>query len=470
MTWSLIITCLLSSSCTVGPNYVKPSMVIPAHYKEARKGWKVATPQDENIQGEWWTIFHDAELDALELLLNNANQTIIAAEANYRRACWLVNQARANYFPTVSGVASIIRQTTLPTLFPPHFKFTETGTTDTLLLNSAWEPDIWGGVRRLVESKTAGAKANAALLAATRLSAQASLAQFYFELRTIDEDQALLDATVVNYQQALQIVKESFNSGHAAYSDVAQAQSQLETAKAQATHNGINRAKYEHAIAILIGKPPAYFSFKAKHLPLTPPRIPIQIPSALLERRPDVAQAERQVAQANAQIGIAISAYFPTLLLSASGGFQTNGFATLLSAPTKSWAIGARLAETIFDAGYRKATKQAAYANYEATVASYRQTVLVAFQEVEDNLAALNILQSEATQQKQAEISARLALKLVMDGYKAGTNTYSDVILAQTNAYSAEKATIDVYGLRMTAAVGLIKALGGGWEVHSIDK
>lgn len=461
---------LFFDACTVGPNYNRPPVEIPSHYKEAKTGWKIATPRDEEDRGEWWKIFHDSELNSLETKLNCANQNIIAAKANYRKASWLVEQARSNYFPTISGLGSIYREKPPPGV-PRSVK--------SLLLNPSWEPDLWGKVHRLVESSAAFAEASAAQLAAIRLSAQASLAQYYFELRSLDRIQVILNSNVASYQKSLQIVRDGFRSGHAARTDVIQAEDQLEAAKAEALHNGINRGQYEHAIAILIGKPPANFAIKAKPLMRTPPTIPIEIPSALLERRPDVAKAERETAEANAQIGIAISAYFPNLRLSANGGLLTNGYGPiqispvrnfalgnvpLLFAPARAWGVGAALTETLFDAGYRYATTQAARAHYDNTVALYRQTVLSAFQEVEDDLVALRILKKEAIVRERAEKAARLALKLIMDGYKSGMNSYIDIIVAQNILYQAEKNNADVNGLRMVATVGLIKALGGGWK------
>lgn len=461
---------LFLNACTVGPNYTKPSVEIPSHYKEAPKGWKVATPQDEQDRGEWWKIFHDSELNSLEAQLNVANQNVIAAEANYRKACWLVKQARSNYFPTISGLSSLFYEKRTPGFSQP---------VESLLLNPSWEPDLWGKVRRLVESSTAEAEANSAQLAAIKLSSQASLAQFYLEMRTLDRLQIVLNSMVSSYQKSLQIAKQGYSSGHSARTDLIQAENQLESAKAQALHNGINRAKYEHAIAILIGKLPENLAIKPNPLIKPPPTIPSQIPSALLERRPDIAKVEREMAQANAQIGLAIAAYFPNLRLAANGGYLTNGYSPMqispvrnfafasvpvLYAPAKSWGIGATLTETLLDGGYRRATTQAARANYDNAVAHYRQTILSAFQEVEDDLVSLRILKQEAMNRVRAEKNARLSLKLIMAGYKSGMNSYTDVIIAQNNLYQAAKDNADVNGLRMAAAVGLIKALGGGWN------
>jgi NodT family efflux transporter outer membrane factor (OMF) lipoprotein len=337
-------------------------------------------------------------------------------------------------------------------------------TSHSLLLNALWEPDIWGSVARTVEASEAGAEASAAQIALTRLSAEASLAQFYFELRAVDKDQQLLSDTVRDYKHALQLTQNRYTAGVAARADVVQAQAQLESATALAINNHINRALYEHAIAVLIGQPPSAFAIKFKPLTALPPEIPITIPAVMLERRPDVAQAERLMAQANAQIGIAIAAYFPTLSLSASGSVQNLGYAHWFSLPALNWSVGPQLAETLFDGGLRQATTAAARHNYEATVGSYRQIVLAAFQDVEDNMASLRILHTQAIAQYKAAASAREAVKLIINQYKAGTLAYSDVITAQTTAYNAEKSAADVRGLQMTAAVGLIKSLGGGWN------
>lgn len=474
---------LLLSACAVGPNYVKPTAPVPQKYKEANRDWTIAKPCDTFARGEWWRIFHDQELNNLESQVNISNQTIVAAEANYRQAQALVDQARANYFPTVAVAASITRQKSgggnggivtsnnvSSSTSNGSNSFSVGGggsgitTRHSLLLNATWEPDIWGTVRRTVEANTAGAQSSEALLAATRLSAQASLAQYYFELRGLDLDQKLLNDTVLSNQRILTFTKNQYKSGIVSSADVLQAQSQLETAKANAINNGINRAKYEHAIAILIGQPPGDFKIAYKARIISPPKIPIDIPSRLLERRPDIAQNERLVAQANAQIGVAISAYFPALTLSGSASYQNTGFARWFSYPGMVWSVGPQLAETIFDGGLRSANVAIARANYDSTVATYRQTVLAAFQDVEDNLVSVRLLKNQSIMQNKAAQDARNALRIMVNQYKAGTVAYSSVLTAQINAYTAEKAAADAMYLRMTSAVGLVKALGGGWE------
>jgi NodT family efflux transporter outer membrane factor (OMF) lipoprotein len=487
---------LFLSACAVGPDYVRPSAVVPASFKEAKgkkvmgskrsKDWKIAQPCDAKDRGAWWTVFNDRELNRLETQLNISNQTILNAEANYRQARALVDEARASFFPTLTGSITVTRQKqgTGATFFSSTSGVTtstgsaSTGTggvsktpintTHSLLLNGSWEPDIWGLVRRTVEASAAGAQASAALLASTRLSSQASLAQYYFELRGLDTDQKLLDDTVKNYKKALRLTRNQYVSGVASRADVVQAQSQLEAAQATAINNGILRAQYEHAIAVLIGVPPSNVVLPPHVRKTTPPPIPLELPSALLERRPDVAQAERLMAQANAQIGVAVAAYYPALTLSGSASATGKGLAHFFSIPTLGWAYGPQLSDVIYDGGLRSATVRAASAGFDATVASYRQTVLAAFQDVEDNLASLRILAAEAVVQDQAVASAKLALKLVINQYKAGTVPYSSVITAQTTAFTAEKNAADINYLRMTSAVGLIKALGGGWDASKI--
>lgn len=466
---SITLLCGLINACSVGPDYVKPSVQIPVSYKEqnkqtTNKNWKIAEPQDDCQRGLWWQVFNDPELNILESKLNISNQNIVAAKANYAQARALVDEARASYFPTISASAILIRQNRASTSGNISTQTSPT-TSHSLSLDASWEPDIWGATRRSVEASETSAQASAALLAVTRLSAQASLAQFYFELRALDTDQKLLDQNVVDNQKLLQLTKNRYLSGVVSLSDIIQAESQLETAQTEAINNGIARAQFEHAIAVLIGQPPEMFSLPPSPLGvIQPPEIPVEIPSALLERRPDIAEAERLVAAANAKIGVAVSAYYPTLNLSATGSLQNQGLSNWFSLPSLVWSVGSTLAETLFDGGLRTAVTKAARANYCATVANYRQTVLSAFQDVEDNMAALRILNSEYKVQNEAAANARLALKLITNQYKAGIVAYSSVITAQIAAFTAEKTAADLNGLRMTASVGLIKALGGGWE------
>lgn len=477
----LIFSLFFLSACNVGPAYVRPTAPVPTHYKEANKNWLVAQPNDAINRGQWWEIFCDPELNSLESQVNISNQTILSAAASYEQALDLVDEARASYFPTISASYSLTRQKSSSTTTSSSSNTTASSTTGattstgtiptrapvtthSLILDGSWEPDLWGSVTNSVAASAANAQASAALLANARLSAQATLAEDYFSLRALDTDQTVLDDTVRSDQQILVITQNKYHAGVSALADEVQAQSQLEVAQAAAINNGISRAQFEHAMAVLIGQPPEQFSQAYKPLTGRPPVIPVAVPSVLLERRPDIAQQERLVAQANAQIGVAEAAYFPNLLLTGTASSQGIGMGNLLSVPTIGWSVGAQLAETLFDGGLRSATTAAAKANYRATVANYRETVLSAFQDVEDNLVALRILNQESIVQNKAAASAQLALKLTLNEYKAGTVDYATVLISQTAAFSAEKNAADVNGLRMSAAVGLIKALGGGWN------
>lgn len=488
----VISIALFSVSCKVGPNYARPLVAVSPQYKEAKKvtkrkaellakNWKPIEPQDGMNRGKWWELFQDPLLNDLETQLNIYNQNIANADANYRRALALVDQARAGFFPTLTGSFSLFRQkqgggtsfitssdgttsTGLATTSTTSVNL-PTNTNYSGFLNATWEPDIWGLVQRTVEANLATAQSDEALLAVTRLSAQGALAQYYFELRTLDSDQKFLDNTVTSYKKILLFTRHQYASGVAPFADVVQAQGQLESAQAQALNNGILRGQYEHAIAVLIGRPPAYFNLKFLPLKVKIPDIPQEVPSLLLERRPDIAQAERLVQNTSALIGVAIAAYFPNLTLSSSASAAGNSLHQLIHTPTLGWSAGLQLAEILFDGGYRRATVNAAKEAYIAQVAAYRQTVLSAFQDVEDNLIALRILKEQSIVQTKAAASAQLALKLTVNEYKAGTVAYSSVLTSQILAFSAQKAANDVNGLQMTAAVGLIKALGGGWRL-----
>ena len=491
----LLMISLLLASCVVGPDYVRPKVKLPAQFKEAKgkafkvnppSGWKVAKPCDEVDRGEWWKQFHDQTLNKLEDELNHCNQNIVNAWQNYRQSLAIVDEARANFFPSLAGTFNIFRQKigggAATSFFSSTGGTTTTGTSTTgaftsrsatittysAFLTADWEPDIWGQVRRTVESNAAAAQSNQALLAATQLSAQGSLAQYYFELRALDTDQQLLDETVAGYKKALQLTRNQYAAGVASRADIVQAQTQLETAEAQAINNGILRGQYEHAIAVLIGRPPANFSLPFNPLKTAPPPIPVTVPSVWLERRPDIAQAERLMQQTNAQIGVAIAAYFPTLDLTATVSIAGRSFHQLVTDPNVGWTAGMQLAEVIFDGGFRSAAVRAAKAAYLAQVAAYRQAILNAFQDVEDNLIALRLLKEQSIAQNAAAASSRRALQLVINQYKSGTVPYSSVITAQIAAYTTQKAAYDVIGLQMTAAVGLIKALGGGWSTQDI--
>lgn len=439
-------------------------METPASYKEAGH-WKPAQPSDNVPRGNWWEIYRDPELNALMAQLDAANPSIQVAEAQYRQARALAQQARSAFFPTIGASASTTRSGGRGGVSSNN-GVSAGGVSNSynLSLDASWEPDLWGSIRRSVEAGNAGAAASEASLANARLSAQSELAQDYFQLRVTDQIQALLDQTVSDYEKSLQLTKNQYAVGVAQRSDVLQAQTQLQSAQAAAVDNRVTRAQFEHAIAVLIGKPPASFTLAPAPLRAVLPDIPVGLPSELLERRPDIAAAERLVAQANAKIGVAEAAFFPTLTLSAAGGFQSNSFANWLTLPSRVWSIGPQLAATLFDAGLRRAQTQQAVAAYDQQVATYRQTVLGAFQEVEDNLAALNYLAREAVLQNDAVASAKETVGLVLNQYKAGTVSYLNVVVAQATAYTNERTALQVMGRQFSASVLLVAALGGGWD------
>jgi NodT family efflux transporter outer membrane factor (OMF) lipoprotein len=464
------LAALLLGGCMVGPKYTKPSVPTTPAYKET-DGWKVAQPGDALPRGQWWEIFRDPELHALEEEVAAANQNLKIAEARLRQARALVRFNRAALFPTISaglGLSSIRDSANRPFLTPNA----STGSSGDLLfsLDMSYEIDLWGRVRRTVAAARQEAQATAADLETARLSLQAELAMDYFELRAADAQKQLLDETVKAFEATLRLTTNRFQGGAAPKSDVAQAQTQLEATQAQATDVTVQRAQFEHAIATLIGKPPAAFSLSPRPLDTRPPDIPVGLPSQLLERRPDIAAAERRVAEANEQIGIAKAAYYPTLMLNASVGFEGTSFGNVLNASSLLWAVGASITQTIFDAGRRRATSDAVRASYEAIVAAYRQTTLTAFQQVEDNVAALRILEQETEQQRRAVESAQLSLQLSTNRYRGGVDTYLQVLTAQTVALANQRNEIDVLRRRMGASVQLVKALGGGWDVAELPK
>ena len=463
------IVALLCAGCMVGPDYFKPSVPMTATYKEDQ-GWKLARPSDAIPRGKWWEIFADPQLNALEEQVSEANQNVKVAEAHFRQARALIGFARAGLFPTVSAgfSASSLRDSTNR----PFVTSANGASTGDFLLTGdiSYEIDLWGRIRRSVTAAREEAQATAGDLESARLSIQAELAVDYLELRSADAQQRLLNDTVQAFKEALQLTINRFEGGAAPKSDVAQAQTQLETTQVQATDIAVQRAQLEHAIAVLIGKPPAEFSLPPAPLDLQPPDIPAGLPSELLERRPDIAAAERRVAEANEQIGIAKAAYFPTVTLNALLGFESSSIRNLGGWQSFLWAVGSSLAQTIFDGGRRRATSEAALANYDATVASYRQATLDAFQQVEDNLAALRILEQETQQQERAVVSARESLQLFTNRYKGGVDNYLQVITAQTVALSNERNQVDIMRRRMDASVLLVKALGGGWNVADLPQ
>lgn len=447
------------SACAVGPDYKQPDAPVASTYKEAGN-WLSAAPSDEVPRGAWWEAFQDSQLNGLMQQVATSNQTLAQAEAQYRQAAALLRQTRAGFLPTASIDASAQRSggnsgSTASTV----------GNRYSLSADVAWELDVWGRVRRSVEANAANAKASAADLASVRLSTQAQLAQSYFQLRITDEQKRLLDETVAGFERSLQLTQNQYNVGVAAKSDVVQALAQLKSSQAQAIDVGIQRAQLEHAIAVLVGKTPADFSITpAPMLAVIPPATPPGVPSALLQRRPDIAAAERRMAAANAQIGIAKAAYFPSLTLSASGGFQSSSFSDWISLPSRFWSVGPSAALTLFDGGARSAQTDQAVAAYDQNVAVYRQTVLSAFQEVEDNLIALHLLEQEAQVQNEAVAAAQESAKIATNQYKAGIVSFLNVVTAQNTAYSAQRSALTILNSRLSASVALIKALGGGWD------
>ncbi len=468
----------LWTGCTVGPNYVKPAAEIPEVYKETA-GWKVAEPGDEAIRAAWWQIYNDPVLNDLEAQVYVSNQSLAAAEAQFRQARALVQAARAAYYPTISlgasyflgagagGFGSQRGLTTQPgNPSTAGATGTSSGTFSDYILPASvsWEPDLWGRVRRSVEASRASAQASGADLQSIRLLVESELAQNYFQLCALDRERAILDRSVAAYRRFLELTNNRYAAGVASRADVLQAETQLKTTEAQAIDLGVQRAQVEHAIALLAGKPASVFSIPSAAAAMIPPSIPPGIPSQLLERRPDIAAAERRMAAANAQIGVAKAAYYPSITLSASGGFQSTNLSNWLTWPSRFWSLGAGISEIVFEGGLRRAQTNQARAAYEGAIANYRQAVLTAFQEVEDNLAALRILEEESRVQEEAVRSARETVRVTTNQYLAGTLSQLNVIVAQTAALTNERTAVNILNRRMAASVLLIKALGGGWE------
>ena len=462
------ILVLLLVGCAVGPDYHKPDAPVPAQFKEL-EGWRQAAPSDAAPRGPWWTLFDDAELDGLMKRVDVSNQTIIAADARFRQARAVLDQARAGLFPTVTANGSAAR-TKSPSL--PNAPSFATGAVNNFnaSLNASWELDLWGRVRRSVEAGEASWQGSSAELEAARLSARASLAQAYFSLRVADAARRVLEETVAAYQRTLELTQNRYKAGVAARVDIVQAEVQLKGAQASLLDIGVQRAQLEHAIALLVGVPPAQFSVAPVTAELKIPSIPVVVPSELLQRRPDIASAERAMAAANAQIGVATAAYYPSLTLTGAAGSRTTQLTDLLTAPTRFWSLGAAAAETLFDAGLRRATTEQARAAYDAQVATYRQTVLTGFQEVEDNLVALRILDQEAAMQGEVVDGARHALELTENQYRAGVVGYLNVIAAQQVLFNNQRTQFDILGRRLTASVALVRALGGGWTTEELAK
>jgi NodT family efflux transporter outer membrane factor (OMF) lipoprotein len=492
---SVLALATLMAGCVIGPKYERPAVQTPPSYKEsagpaaapaAAPGassapsnsaqsatattpsvtqsptvpFRVAQPGDAVLRGKWWEMFNDPQLNALEDQVDGSNQSIAQASAAFFTARALVREARSQYYPTVTTTPSIERARTASTGTTGYPTFAEYS----LPGDASWVPDLWGRVRNTVESQRAAAQVSAADLENTRLSIHAEVAVDYYNLRGQDALKELLDTTVVAYQQSLDLTRALYDTGIDSDESVAQAETQLESVQAEDTGVGIARAQYEHAIAVLVGQPASAFSIPAQVVSAPPPQIPLSAPSDLLERRPDIAAAERTMAEANAQIGIAQAAYYPTVSLTATGGFTAFSAADWLTWPSRVWSIGASLSETLFDAGLRRATVQQFRGVFDQDVASYRETVLAAFQQVEDNLSAARILSGEVQQQNAAVASAQRNLNLATDRYRLGIDPYLNVITAETTLLSNQQTAVSLHTQQMTAAVQLIEALGGGWD------
>jgi NodT family efflux transporter outer membrane factor (OMF) lipoprotein len=451
------------AGCMVGPDYVRPAASTPPAFRGAA-GWKTAQPADAAPRGEWWTAFGDAELSGLVAQVDISNQTVQAATAQVREARAAIQAARAGLFPAVTGNAVALRSSRTSGTASPSV-----ANSYNAALDLSWEIDLWGRVRRGVEASEAAAQASSADLAAARLSMQSLLAQDYLLLRVQDAQIDLLRETVANFERSLQLTRNQYAAGIVARGDVAQAETQLKSTQAQLLDATIVRAQLEHAIAVFVGRPPSELAIAPKPLAAVFPQIPVAVPSELLERRPDIASAERRVAAANAQIGVAEAAFYPSLSLGAAGGFQSSAIGSLLSLPNRYWSIGPALAQTIFDAGLRTAQKDEAIAAWDGTVANYRQTVLNAFQEVEDNLTALSVLELEAAVQDEAVKAARESATIANNQYRAGTASYLAVVVLQAAALNNERTALAILARRLAASVALIKALGGGWSAADLD-
>jgi NodT family efflux transporter outer membrane factor (OMF) lipoprotein len=456
-------TILSLAACAVGPKYKAPAIPAPPAYKEIGN-WKTAQPSDQNLGGKWWEIFQDPQLNALEQQIDVSNQNLKAAVAQYQEARAALRYARADYYPTVSTSPSAIRERYSDNRPASGAAGGTTFNDFVLPVNVSYQVNAWGRVSKNVESYREQAQASAADLAVVNLTMHADLAIDYFAARTLDAEEKLLQNTVVQYEQAVQLNEDRYKGGLASEVEVEQARTILETTRAQLVDVGVARAQYEHAAAVLIGKPPAEFSLPPLPLTTPPPPIPVGVPSELLERRPDIAASERRVASANAQIGLAKTAYYPLVNIVGSGGFESGTITTLLQGPSALWSVGASAAATIFDGGRRHALNDEAKAAYDSSVASYRQTVLSGFQQVEDNLAALRVLEQEAGVQATAVQSAQRSLDLSNTRYEGGVTSYLEVITAQNAALSDEVTAVNILGRRMASAVLLIEALGGGWD------
>ena len=466
------------AGCAIGPDYQQPDHAVPARFKHA-EGWKAAAPADALTRGAWWELYGDATLNDLQQRLETSNQTLAQSVAQFRQAQALARGARASFFPSVSANASKTRSGQGGSSSTVRLSDGSTVTSGgsggisnsySATLGVSWELDLWGKLRRQLEADSASMQASAADLAAVRLSQQSELAQNYLQLRVMDAQKRLLDATVQAYERSLKLTENQFRAGIVTRADVAQARTQLKSTQAQAIDLKYQRAQLENAIAVLIGVPPAEFDLAEVDSVPSLPQVPALVPSQLLERRPDVASAARTVIAAHAQIGVSKAAYYPSLNLSATGGYRSGGLSDWISTPNRFWSIGPEFALNLFDGGLIRSQVDQAEASYDQTVASYRQTVLDSFREVEDYLVQLSVLEEESGVQQEALESAREALRLVTNQYKAGLRDYSSVVSSQATALSSERTVLTLTGTRLTASVQLIAAMGGGWEQGRLEQ
>jgi len=469
----IAVVCAMLAGCNVGPKYLPPTMTAPSAFKESLAqfkeagGWTVAQPQDAVLRGKWWEIYNEPKLNSLEDQLNIDNQNIQQAFENFMQARALVREARSQYFPTVSVGGSYTRSQSSSNIGSTASTGTSGGEQSqmfSLPADVSWEPDLWGKVRNTVRASQYSAQLSAADLENERLTEQASLAEFFFEIRGQDALQKLLNDTVEADKKALEVVRAAYDTGVGDQVSVVEAQTTYESAQSTAINLGIARAQYEHAIATLIGKAASTFSIPVEPRTDAPPAIPVGLPSQLLERRPDVAAAERNMAAANAQIGVAYAAYYPALTLSATGGVESSAIKNLLDWPSRFWSVGPSISETVYDGGLRRATVNQYIATYNANVAAYRQSVLTAFQQVEDSLAAVRILSQQILRQKEAVDSSQTFLRLELGRYETGIDPYIDVVTAQTTLLASQESLTELQVQQMTASVQLIESLGGGWD------
>ena len=466
----LLAAAVFATGCAVGPKYKVPAMTAPPAYKESAN-WKPAQPNEQQLGGNWWEIFQDPQLNSLEEQINVSNQNLKSAVAQYQQSRAALRYVRADYFPTVTASPSAAREQ-YSSNRPPHSSAFDGITFNDFVLpvNFSYQANVWGRVSRNVEANREQAQATAADLAVVNLSMHSTLAVDYFAARTLDTEQKLLQDTVVQYQKALQLNEDLYQGGLASEVEVEQARTILQTTRAQLVDVGVARAQYEHAVAVLVGKAPEDFTLPPLPLTTPPPTIPVGVPSELLERRPDIAAAERRVAAANAQVGLAETAYYPLVNIVGTGGFESGSITTLLQGPGAMWSVGASVVQTLFDGGRRRAATDEAKASYDSSVASYRQTVLTGFQQVEDNLAALRILEQEAGVQTSAVEAAQRSLDLSNSRYEGGVTSYLEVITAQNADLSDELTAVNILGRRMASAVLLIEAIGGGWDRSSLPE